>query len=48
LSSSVEVYFLPMTLEPFLLNLPNGSRLSLRQQFEEKQLTPMLEDLRLC
>ena len=46
--SFVEVHFPPMTLEPFLLNLPNGMRLSLPQQFDEKRLTQLLEVLRLC
>ena len=46
--SFVEVHFPPMTLEPFLLNLPNGMRLSLPQQFDEKRLAQLLEVLRLC
>lgn len=44
----IELHLPPVALEPFSLSLPNGIKLSLPQQFNEKQLAKLLEVLRTC
>ena len=46
--SFVELHLPPVVLEPFSLSLPNGIKLSLPQNFNDKQLSKLLGVLRSC